>query len=30
MLVMMDDQNEGYSTNFKMISWAEVRQGLGL
>lgn len=30
MLVMMDDQNEGYSTNFKMISWAAVRQGLGL
>jgi 3-phytase len=30
LLVMMDDQNEGFSTNFKLISWADVRLALGL
>jgi 3-phytase len=30
LMVMMDDQNEGYTTNFKMISWADVRTALGL
>lgn len=29
-LVMMDDQNAGYTTNFKLISWADVRGALGL
>lgn len=30
LLVMMDDQNEGFSTNFKLIDWAEVAAGLKL
>jgi 3-phytase len=29
-LVMMDDQNEGFSTNFKLIDWRQVAAGLGL
>lgn len=30
MLVMMDDQNEMFTTAFKMISWADLRAALGL
>lgn len=30
MLVMMDDQNEGFSTNFKLISWADIAAKLDL
>lgn len=30
LLVMMDDQNEGFTSNFKLMSWAEIAAGLGL
>lgn len=30
LLVMMDDQNAGYTTNFKLISWADIRVALRL
>lgn len=30
MLVMMDDQNEMFSTNFKYISWADIASALSL
>jgi 3-phytase len=30
LLVMMDDQNEGFTSNFKLMSWAEIAVGLGL
>jgi 3-phytase len=30
LLVMMDDQNEGFTSNFKLIDWAGIRRGLGL
>jgi 3-phytase len=30
MLVMMDDQNEMFSTNFKFVSWEDIRAALGL
>jgi hypothetical protein len=30
MLVMMDDQNEDLQTNFKYISFADVKKALGL
>ena len=30
LLVMMDDQNAGYTTNFKLISWADIAAKLGL
>lgn len=30
MIVMMDDQNEMFTTNFKLISWADVRMALDL
>jgi 3-phytase len=30
MLVMMDDQNEDLQTNFKYISFADVKAALGL
>lgn len=28
LLVMMDDQNAGFSTNFKLIDWAAIAAGL--
>ncbi|WP_138469495.1 phytase [Poseidonocella sp. HB161398] len=28
-LVMMDDQNAGFTTNFKLVDWAEIAAGLG-
>lgn len=30
MLVVMDDQNAGFTTNFKMVSWADIRAALRL
>jgi 3-phytase len=30
MLVMMDDQNESFSTNFKYVSWQSIREALDL
>ena len=28
LLVMMDDQNEGFTTNFKLVPWDAVQEGL--
>jgi 3-phytase len=28
LLVMMDDQNAGFTTNFKLMSWADIEAAL--